>query len=247
MFRASCAVSLSPSLMCRVSCIWLIRELEVADAHEVARLRAVASEGPGYAEFLEAALRPCERGRIGEIRQRHSTASLTTLNLEDPVCEAQHGDAGRFGAVHDVLGGRFVGLPGFGDHVTQAAEDRGHAMPRHGAEPGPVPGEMGDIGLGADDQPPARRQRGVMTLEFAEQHINLFTGITIGDLRQVGHDQQHSGPLDMPEELVSETLSLRRALDQSGNICDHHLEAVCASSGAVVEPDDSEAGLRIPR
>ena len=63
--------------------------------------------------------------------------------------------------------------------------------------------EEGDVGLGADDEARPVEQLGPVAAQLVEQDPRLLLGRPLVDRREVEQQDQHPGPLDVAEELVT--------------------------------------------
>ena len=90
----------------------------------------------------------------------------------------------------------------------------------------------GDVALGPDDDARALEQVGLVVAELAQQDLELVARAPAARLREVEQDAQHPGALDVAQEVVAESASLGRALDQSGDVGHDELGGVARAPGA---------------
>ena len=98
----------------------------------------------------------------------------------------------------------------------------------------------GEIGPGSDDEPRPVEQVGSVVAQLVEQHLELFVGADAVPRREVEHHEQDPGSLDVTKELMAETATLARALDQAGDVGQHHLEPVVHPHHAEVRFEGGE-------
>ena len=123
---------------------------------------------------------------------------------------------------------------------TEHLFDTGAGDRRHARVAERVPGclrlRVDRVELGADDQARALEQLGSVGLQFAQEHLDLFRRRHAFHRHQIGQDAQHAGTLDVPQKLDAQTATLRRALDEPGDVSDDEL-------GLRIDAHDAEVRL----
>ena len=100
----------------------------------------------------------------------------------------------------------------------------------------PLDAGLGDVRRRADDDAGPLEQVGLVAAELVEQDPLLLRGRAALGRREVDEHDEHSRPLDVAQEPMPEPAALARALDEAGDVRDHHLEVV-------VEAHDTEVWL----
>ncbi len=156
-----------------------------------------------------------------------------------------HGDALRCGSVHDDLarGGRRRLGPGLLHQRGETVHQRADAEPRRGREHHLAHAFVvgTHVALAPHDDPRALQELGPVRAQLGQQDTPLLRGRDTPGLgrTEIQEHHQHTGALDVAQELVPEPLALRRPFDQAGDVGHHELGAVARAT----DPYDTEMRL----
>ena len=76
------------------------------------------------------------------------------------------------------------------------------------------------------------------------QNLQLFVRLDAVERHQIDEVAQHPGALDVTEELVAESATLARALDESGDVGHHEFRGVIHAHDAEVRFESGERVVR---
>ena len=156
---------------------------------------------------------------------------------EGTVAVAHHREPLVDGAEHDEALLDRLGRARFVDHGAERPEEAVEALAGDGRDPHAGKGRVvGDVGLAAHDEPGTLEQLRPVAAQLVDEDTLLLHGGDAVDAGQVEQQDEHAGPLDVAQEPVTEPAPLRRALDEPGDVGQHHL--------VVLEADDPEVRLQ---